>query len=193
MKPVPLHILRPLLLLLLLFSYLGNLCHAATQGSVGPTSSGSIDIVYSQGINVLIAGLDDLSLGTWSGTGPMEANDDLCIGRSGVGFFGTGLYRIRASGDGEPAFPAAFTLSNGVNRIHYDVYFNDEAGLTGRTPLSPGVIISNQSSFGLFFIFNMLFGCTVQNANISIEVPETELSGAAGTYTGTLTLLLIPE
>ena len=85
------------------------------------------------------------------------------------------------------------SIAPGFNRIHYDVYFNDEAGLAGRTQLNPGVILSNQSSFGLFFIFNMLFGCTVQNANISIEVPESELSGAAGTYTGTLTLLLIPE
>lgn len=180
-------------LLLLCLCLLSSNNHAATQGSVGSTSNGSIDIVYSQGINVLIDGLADLSLGTWSGSGAMEANDDICIGRSGVGFFGTGLYRIRASGDGEPAFPAAFTLTNGFNRIHYNVYFNDEAELTGRTQLSPGVILSNQSSFGLFFIFNMLFGCSAQNANISIEVPETELSGAAGTYTGTLTLLLIPE
>ena len=38
-----------------------------------------------------------------------------------------------------------------------------------------------------------MFGCFGNNANISIEVLESELQGGTGTYTGTLTLLLLPE
>ena len=54
-------------------------------------------------------------------------------------------------------------------------------------------MLTGQSGFGLAFFFNMIFNCAVQNANISIEVPEAELSSGAGNYAGTLTLTLIPE
>ena len=166
---------------------------AAQQGSVGPTSSGNIDITYTQGLNVRISGMNDISLGTWSGTGDLAGDDNICIGRSGVGFFGSGTYRILASGDGAPGNPAAFTLSNGVNTLTYEAYFNDQTGIVNRQPLTPGVALTNQSSGGFVFVFNLLFGCVFQNANISIVVPEAELNTGAGNYTGTLSLLLIPE
>ena len=180
-------------LLALLAATLTPNATAAVQGTRGTTSTGSIDVTYTQGINVRIAGLADLSLGTWSGTGAMAADDNLCIGRSGVGLFGTGNYRILASGDGAPGNPAAFTLSNGVNRIAYDAYFNDQPGLGGRVPLTAGVMLTGQTSTGFRFFLNLLFGCAINNANISVVVPEAQLSAAAGAYAGTLTLMLIPE
>lgn len=178
---------------LLFFLGFSGLVWSAQQGTAGSTSTGSIDVTYTQGLNVRISGLADLNLGLWSGTGDLNGNDDLCIARTGVGFFGSGLYRINASGDGAPGNPSAFTLTNGVNSINYNAWFNDQAGTTGRQPLTAGVTLLNQSSGGIQFFFNMLFGCAINNANISIEVPATELAGAAGNYAGTLTLLLIPE
>ncbi|MEQ8690876.1 MAG: hypothetical protein RIC89_08575 [Pseudomonadales bacterium] len=167
--------------------------YGATQGSAGDTSTGSVDISYVQGLNARINGFDDLSLGTWSGSGPMTANDDLCVARTGVGFFGLGAYRILASGDGAPGDPAAFTLSNGTGSISYNAYFNDQTGTTGRQPLTPGAVLTGQSGSGTAFFFNLIFGCAWLNANVSVEVPASELSGAAGVYSGTLTLTLIPE
>lgn len=179
--------------LLCLSLVLGAAGHAAQQGSAGPSSSGTLDVLYTQGLNVRVNGLADFPLGTWGGTGPLTANDDICIGRTGVPLFGTGVYRVLASGDGEPGDPSAFTLSNGIDRIYYNAYFNDAAGLAGRTQLTGGVQLTNQTAFGLSFFFNIVFNCGWQNANLSIEVPESELSGAAGTYTGTLTVMLLPE
>lgn len=165
----------------------------AVQGTPGPISTGNVDINLITGLNVRISGLADLSLGVWSGSGPVGGDDNLCIGRTGVGFFGTGLYRIRASGDGEPGDPAAFTLSNGAHQISYTAYFNDQPGPAGRQQLTPGVSLTNQSGFGFWQVLNYLFGCSVENANVSVELSEPELRGAAGVYTGTLTLVLIPE
>lgn len=184
----------PPLLVFAMTSMLAPLGHGATQGALGPTTSGTVDITYVQGLNVRISGLADMPLGTWGGSGPLTAQDDLCIGRTGVGLFSSaGTYRILASGDGAPGNPAAFTLGNGATRINYRAFFNDQPGTGGRQELTAGLALTGQSSFGLWYFFNMVFGCAVQNANISIEVPETELSGANGAYVGTLTLTLMPE
>jgi hypothetical protein len=144
-------------------------------------------------LNVRLTGLIDMPLGTWSGSGNLAAEDNVCVGRSGVGLFATGNYRILASGDGEPGNPAAFTLYNGARSLHYDAYFNDTAGIAGRQQLIPGVALTGQSGAGFGLVFNLLFGCFTENANISIVVTAAELSAASGPYAGTLTLLLIPE
>ncbi len=135
-----------------------------------------------------------MPLGTWGGSGSLTADDDICIGRTGVGLFGSGIYRMTASGDGEPGDPAAFTLTNGFNRIYYNAFFNDQTGTTGQQQLTAGVQLTNQSGSGFSFVFNYIFAfCPFPNANIAIEVPPGELAKGAGNYTGTLTLLLIPE
>lgn len=183
---------RRSLWLALLLCWTGS-AYAAIQGGAGPSSTGNLDVNLVTGLNVRISGLNDLSLGLWSGSGDLAGNDNLCIGRTGVSFFGAGPYRILASGDGEPGDPAAFTLSNGSGTIHYDAFFNDQTGLAGRQPLTAGQALTAQGGSGLSLIFNYLFGCALQNANISVVVPEAQLQAAAGVYTGTLTLLLIPE
>jgi hypothetical protein len=190
----------PLALRFLLFSIvlLAGLCpaagYAAVQGSTGPDTTGSVDLTYVQGLNVRINGLSDMPLGVWGGSGALAANDNICIGRTGVPLFSSaGTYRILASGDGEPGDPAAFTLSNGPSQMYYRAFFNDQTGTAGRQELTAGVALTNQNSFGLFYFFNMIFTCGAENANISIEVPEAQLSGAGGVYTGTLSLMLIPE
>lgn len=166
---------------------------AAVQGAPGADSSGSIDVTLVTGLGVRISGFVDLPLGVWSGSGDLVANDNLCVGRTGVSFFGAGAYRILASGDGEPGNPAAFTLTNGARFITYDAYFNDQVGTSNRQPLVPGVALTGQSGFGFWQILNYLNGCVVNNANVSIVVPEAELTGKGGIYSGTLTLTLIPE
>ena len=163
---------------------------AATQGQFGfGSSTGSVDVDLIIGFRARISGLADMPLGDWSGTGPMTADDNICVG---VNYFGGG-YRIRASGDGEPGDPSAFTLSNGATQISYNAFFNDATGIAGRVPLTGGVTLTGQNAANLPRVFNFFFGCVANNANISIEVPEAQLSGGFGTYNGTLTLTLLPE
>ncbi len=173
---------------------LGQPADAANQGATGPTSTGAVDITLTTGISSRISGLVDLALGNWTGAGDLSGDQDICIGRTGVGFFGSGSYRIRADGDGDTTDINAFTLTNGVDLIYYDVFFNDQTGLAGRQALTGGQMLSGQGGSGFSEIFNWLFGCVVRNANVSVVVPQANLQGAAGgAYTGTLTLVLIPD
>ena len=167
----------------------------AVQGGSGPQSTGTVDINLISGLLVRISGLDDLPLGQWSGTGDLAGDDNFCIGRTGVGFFVQNSYQIRAQGDGVPGDPSAFVLRNGPRTISYNAFFNDQAGTANRQPLTPGVALTGQTDVGIRQFINILNGlnCVNLNANISVVVPETELLGASGAYTGTLTLVMLPE
>ena len=165
----------------------------ATQGAQGNSSSASVDMHLVLGTRVRFSGFSDFNFGNWSGGGDVEANDNLCVGRTGVSLFGTGQYRILASGDGEPGNPSAFVLSNGVDTIYYDAYFNDQRGTVGREQLVPGVALTGQTGPGFWMIWNYLFGCLSTNANLTVIIPESELYRGSGNFTGTLSLTLIPE
>ena len=167
---------------------------AATQGTTtSGSTAGSVDVVVTTGLVARVSGLNDIDLGTWSGAGDLSGSDDLCIGRSGVGLFANGTYRVRLDGDGDASDVSAFTLSNGTDLLHYNVAFNDATGVGG-TPVTGGVMLNAQTGFGFWQYLNVLFGCSVNNANIEVSVPAAELiSVPAGNYTGTLTIVLIPE
>ncbi len=185
---------RQLLCMLVASVLLGRPLSAATQGDPGVSSTGSVDITLTANLTARISGLTDFLLGTWSGAGDLAANQNICIGRNGVGLFGTGLYRIRADGNGDGTDVNAFTLSNGADLVYYDVYFNDQANLTGRQQLTGGLTLTGQTGSGFSVIINWLFGCVNRNANVSVVVPEANLAGRpGGNYAGTLTLVLIPD
>ncbi|MFK8032052.1 MAG: hypothetical protein AB8G18_17610 [Gammaproteobacteria bacterium] len=167
---------------------------AANQGTTTPGSStGDVDVVVTTGLVARVSGLNDINLGVWSGSGDLSGSDNLCIGRSGVGLFANGTYRVRLDGDGDASDIHAFTLSNGTDLLYYNVAFNDATG-TGGTPVTGGVMLNGQTGFGFWQFLNVLFGCSVNNANIEVTVPAVELQSVpGGNYTGTLTIVLIPE
>jgi len=163
---------------------------AATQGTEGNTSTGTVEVAISVGRAVRIQGLRDFNFGTWSaGDGTLTDNDDVCIANN----FIFGEYGIRAAGDGDGIDPSSFTLSNGVDQIPYNVFWNDTTGTGGNQQLTGGVIARGQTGAAGSFFFNF-FGFCVNNANIQVTIPEPELEAAAtGNYTGTLTLLIVPD
>ena len=173
-------------IILLFSSYL----HAATQGSLGISSEGSVEINIVKNRLIVLRGLRDFNFGTWStGDGTLIDNDNVCVGKTDFG----NTYAIRASGDGNGLDPSAFTLTNGTDQITYNVYWNDAPTATGNVPLTAGLILHGQSGSFISYLFN-LFGFCFANANVEIEIPDTELSVATGgAYNGTLTLLVIPD
>lgn len=177
----------------LCFCLLSGQAQAAQQGARDTVSTAQSELFLILGLRARITGFADLALGTWSGTGDLAGDDNLCVGRNGVGFFGQAGYRIRASGDGAPGDPAAFTLTNGARTVTYDAFFNDQPGTLGRQRLTAGVTLANQNASGFTSIFNLIFGCAFNNANVSVVIPESVLQSAAGNYSGTLTLTMIPE
>ena len=167
--------------------------NAATQGTAGPTSTGTASVLVVNNDLAWIKGLDDINLGIWSGTGDMSGNDDICV-LTNYFPFQLNNYIIRASGDGDGANPSAFTLSNGAQDIYYRVFFTD----VNATPveLLPGQLMGGQqfvADFGFFASLPAASGCPVPNANVEIRIEEAELATGGGTHTGILVLELIPE
>ena len=171
-----------------------NALAATTQGSMGPTSTGTVDIVQVIGSLARIKGIDDIfHFGLWSGTGGLTQNDDICIGVNTGG-----NYQILATGNGDSIDPNSFTLANGTHQIYYNVYFNDTTGIVGQQQLTAGTILSGLSDSNTTRILNNLNGAGCgpprRNANFMVEIPESQLQqGQAGTYFGILTLELIPQ
>ena len=167
--------------------------NAATQGTTGTSSSGNVELNIVVGQLALIFGLDDINLGAWSGAGSMQQSDPICVARNG--FVGQTLaYRILATGDGSPSDISAFTLTNTIDQIEYEVRLTDDFGVVRNLP--PGQIVGGHQFFadnGLRF--RIITGnCFAPDATLTVEVPESQLQqGSGGTYSGTLTLTLIPE
>ena len=53
--------------------------NAATQGTLGATSTGTSLVSLTIAAQYQITGLTDLALGAWSGSGNMTANNDVCV------------------------------------------------------------------------------------------------------------------
>lgn len=151
---------------------------AASQGSIGATSTGSIDINAVIPGLIQISNLDDIDLGTWSGSGDMTGNDNNCVWSTTRG------YNLTATGSGASD---AFTITDGSNTIAYAVAWDDVD--TTDQAVTTGSALSGQATDAL--TTNCAGGDT---ANVTVTVAEADAAAApAGTYSGTLTLVVAPE
>lgn len=176
----------PMRIILAIFILLSSqLTSAATQGDLSQNSSGEIEISLTLGLLARLSGLTDIVFGAWN-NGDLTAEQNIC-----VGLYGTNQFRFRASGSGDNSSANAFALTNGSTYLSYRVFFNDQTGTSGRNELSAGTALNGQTAG---FAFWNIFGCLVNNANVSILIEESALNSAqAGSYTGTLTLTVVPE
>ena len=151
-----------------------------SQGAVGATSTGTLDITLTVLDEVRISNLTDIPLGSFLGD-DLVGSSPACVYRSG-----TGLYGITAEGDGTGD---AFILSEtGGAEIPYVVTYDDGTGaesLTTGTPLT-GRSNGDKGSDT----------CTTtgNNGTIEVTVASGDMAGkTAAAYTGTLTLTVAPE
>ncbi len=174
---------------------------AATPGSLSSNSTGTLDITVVNNEFALIFGLNDIVLGTWSGSGDMSADELICVAVTSTipTFLGQPRsYRLRATGDGTPANPNDFTLSNGINSIKYRVFLTDA---NGQIEMLPGNINSGRQFIGTpgynaninAYFSGSANPCINPNATISVLVEEAELAAGSGSHSGTLTLELSAE
>jgi hypothetical protein len=134
---------------------------------------------------VRITGLSDVSFGTISNlTIDAVQAQSVCVYSNGP----SNSYGVRADGSGAGG---AFTLTNGVTTMAYDVRWSSQSGQSNGTVLSPGVILSSQTTNAQ--------NQTCSNgppttASLIVTLPATSLSSAgAGNYSGTLTLIVSEE
>jgi hypothetical protein len=153
---------------------------AATQGTLGATSTGSLNITLTIDQLVQISALNDIALGNYTGGANMTGVDDLCV------YSNIGGYQITATGNGAGS---AFHLIGAGATIPYAVEWADSAGALTGDPLTSGTVLTNQS--GTFTTPNC--GGT-NNARVRVTVNSTDLAAApAQAYTGVLTLLVAPQ
>lgn len=156
---------------------------AATDGTVGATSTGTAEINVSIPQLIKISGLADLNFGTYSGSGDLDLNENVVV--AGNDSSASPTYRVTASGSGASS---AFTVSNGTETLPYRVFFNDQAGIAGTTETAATTPLTNQGGI------HTSLGTNTENANYRVLFAETALqNAAAGAYTGTLTLVVEPE
>jgi hypothetical protein len=156
---------------------------AATQGTLGTTSTGSLNISATVQDFVIISGLTDIALGTYSGTGTMAGSSTFCVYRNG-----TGKYSARLTGSG--GITAGFFIKNGaVAEMAYTATFTH--GVTA-VPATSGVTMGTAGSPLTGHSTSQTCGGGT-NGNIAISISQATAQAApTGVYTGILTVLISP-
>lgn len=167
---------------------LSSSAFSATPGTVGATSTGTLDISVDVEDLVRISGLSDIIL-TFdvTGTGPITGSSTACVYRNGGGD-----YSIEATGSGTAS---AFTIQNASatpTPIAYTVGWDDAVTGTAVSAATSGTPLTGQTGAN-----TVSDDCSTgggANAFVEVTVPRASLSAApAGTYNGTLTLEVSPE
>lgn len=158
---------------------------AATQGSLGATSTGSISIGASVPNRIELSGLADISFANQDPATAALSAEDVCVWSNTA----TKGYNVTASGSGTAN---AFTLANGALTVPYSVEWSGTSGQSSGTALTSGAALTGLKSTAT----NPT--CATgpsSSASLIVKMSTATLQGmqAATTYTGTLTLVVAPE
>lgn len=158
---------------------------AATQGSLGATSTGSISIGASVPNRVQLSGLSDVSFTNQDPATAALNAQNVCVWSN----TSTKGYNVAASGSGASG---AFTLANGALTVPYSVEWAQTSGQSSGTGLAVSTALTGQKSTAT----NALCASGPSStASLIIKMSTASLQSmqAATTYTGTLTLVVAPE
>jgi len=164
--------------------------YAATRGTLGTSSNGSLNFSVTKPARADISNLSDLNLSGWIvGDGPVMLTEDVCIYSTRP----SGGYTVLATGSGSGQ---DFSLSNGTRTIDYTVAWN--AGGVGSLTNSGVSLTSNMVSGGLTNAATDSSSCSGTipgpTARLIITISDSVMSSASsGSYSGTLTLVVTPN
>jgi hypothetical protein len=131
---------------------------------------------------VRITQLGDFAFGPLATTADQTLSDSLCVYVGSL----AGRYTVTAAGSGSSN---SFALSSGGNTLPYEVQWAFSGGQTSGTPLTARTALAGTS-------FNFIdSSCTLfTTASLIVILRGSQTQAAvAGTYTGTLTLLVAPN
>lgn len=159
--------------------------NAATQGTLGATSTGSINISASVANRARITGLSDVTFANQDPATAAVSAQNVCVWSN----TSTRAYTITASGSGTGS---AFTLANGAATVPYSVEWNAASGQTSGAALSTGTASGNLVSTATQ---QMCASGPSSSASLIVRIGAADLSTipASTSYTGTLTLLVTPQ
>lgn len=158
---------------------------AATQGTLGATSTGSITIGASIPNRVQLSKLTDVSFANQDPAVAASNAQNVCVWSN----TSTKGYNVTATGSGAAN---AFTLANGALTVPYSVEWAGSSGQTSGSALSTGTALTGLTSTATNL--NCASG-PATSASLIVKISTTNLQSmqAATTYTGTLTLVVAPE
>ena len=158
---------------------------AATQGSLGTTSTGSISIGASVPNRVQISGLADVSFANQDPATPAANAQNVCVWSN----TSTRGYNVTASGSGAAN---AFTLAGGSSTVPYNVEWAGSSGQSSGTALTSGSALTGLTSTATNATCSS--GAS-SSASLIVRISTANLQTmeAATAYTGTLTLVVAPE
>ena len=157
---------------------------AATQGSAGATSTGTVGISATVPGRVQISGLSDIVFGTVDPAVAAANSENVCVwsNTSGKG------YTVTATGSGASN---AFALSDGTNSLAYAVEWAGSSGQSAGTALVSGTALGGLSSTATNPTCS---SGPVATASLIVRMTAANLQAAvASSYTGTLTLVVAPQ
>jgi hypothetical protein len=132
---------------------------------------------------VQISGLSDLHLGSWSGGGDLEGVVDHCV----LGLRG-GHFAIEATGAGSGG---AFVLESGPGSLPFQVAYDDGDGWS---QMDPGVPLTGLAGAPNQNQFQRCLEGRRPPERVRVRILAQDLGAAvAGSYGGSLTLLVTPE
>lgn len=137
-------------------------------------------VAATPGAKIIVAGLDDIVLGTWPGSGDLQGLSQHCVGTNS----NPRVFGIVVTGSGAGG---SFVLSNGVSALPFTVQYDDGSGAT---TVTPGVTLANRAAQA----FGECKNINAENMQISVRILSSDLSTATpGSYSGGLTLTVTPE
>jgi len=162
-----------------------SMAAAASQGTLGATSTGSIAISASVPNRARITGLSDVSFTNQDPSTPASSAQDVCVWSNTA----TKAYTITATGSGTGS---AFTLSDGSGTVPYSVEWASTSGQTSGTALTEGTASASLTSGANNQTCSI---APAASASLVVKIGTTDLGtmSAGSSYTGTLTLLVTPQ
>jgi hypothetical protein len=158
---------------------------AASQGSLGATSTGSVTITASVPNRARITGLTDVAFTNQDPSTAASNAQNVCVWSNTA----TKAYTVTATGSGASS---AFTLSNGTTTVPYSVGWASSSGQTSGTALTAGTASASLISAATH---QTCASAPAASASLVVGISTTDLGtmSAGSSYTGTLTLLVTPQ
>lgn len=159
--------------------------YAATQGTQGATSTGTVAISASVPSRVRITGLADVAFTNQDPSTSASNAQNVCVWSNTA----TKGYSITATGSGTAG---AFTLTNGSTAVPYTIQWNESSGQTSGSALTSGTAETGLNSTATH---HQCSSGPAASASLIVGIASVDLSAmeAASNYTGTLTLVVAPE
>jgi hypothetical protein len=159
--------------------------NAASDGTFGATSTGTVGISASVPSRVQISKLSDVAFTNQDPASAASNAQNVCVYSNTA----TKGYNIKATGSGASS---AFTLANSTLTVPYTVEWAQTTGQTGGTALTTNVALTGQTSAAT------TPACTsgaATTASLIVKMSSAALltMQSSTSYTGTLTLVVAPE